>query len=485
MQEPLPSEVQFVGNDDPSRTTAGLLVTVVQKAQEVGFFETLLDGLHVKMKQVVYSHRNKLETLVASMMVGARHISAIQARLVPDTAAAALFGMARFPDQAQVNAFLHAMGPEQVAHLERAHLTLLGRHSRARQREQWVVLPDGRQVLPVDLDQTYLVTRSARAEGAARGYFGRKRGQSGYKKSLALLGGGVQEVLWQRLEPGNEHGQTAVPPLLERLRVLLTGWGIPPEEVLVRGDSEYGSTGCLRQYQAAGVQYVVSGYSPNTAHALVERLGEQVVWQEVGTDSNGAQVWVADAGEQELTGHDDPPGLAPVRTRVVLVRRKSERTRHKHGLGAPGTVTETVVSYEHYCTGLAARAATALQVLKLYDARSTEESFFRAEQDGFGAQYLRTHHRDGQGAFLWLLASAVNLLRWTQHSTLAHTPLEQVGLTRLVTEAMQVPATVVRTTERVIVILPTLARLVRQLVACWEGPTQQLRLPLDWGFNST
>jgi len=460
-------------------------VTVVQKAEEIGFFETLLDGLHLPMKVYCYSHRNKLETLMASIAVGCRHIAEIQTKLVPDTAAAALFGLARFPDQSQLNAFLRACGPEQVAHLEEAHATLLAQHSRAGDRRQWLALPGGRRVVPVDLDQTYLVTRSTRAEGATRGHFGRKRGQVGYKKSLALLGGRVQEVLYQALEAGNVHGNAAVPAILTKLARLLAARGIPPGDVVVRGDSQYGSVGVLRHLQAAGHHYVLSGYTPKTAQRLAAALPPTAVWQLRGIDSNGAWVWSVDAGEQALAADDDRATDPPVRTRVVLVVRVSRRLRKKHGRGAPGAVPETRVSFEHYLTDFPASVLPAEAVLDWYNGRETEESFFRAEQDAFGAHYLRTKDGDGEAAFLWILASTVNLLRWVQHTTLRGTTLEQIGLTRLVTQAMRIPATVERTADTCRVIFPTTVRLVRQLVRRWDLRLQQLTLPLVFASDSS
>ncbi len=79
-----------------------------------------------------------------------------------------------------------------------------------------------------------------------------------------------------------------------------------------------------------------------------------------------------------------------------------------------------------------------------YSHRNKIEGYFRAEQDAFGAQYLRTKDFEGEATFLWLLASTVNLLHWIQHTTLVGTPPEEVGLARLVTEAMRIPTTIIR-----------------------------------------
>ena len=60
-----------------------------------------------------------------------------------------------------------------------------------------------------------------------------------------------------------------------------------------------------------------------------------------------------------------------------------------------------------------------------------------------------------------VLASTVNLLRWVQHTIFHGTVLERLGLARLVTQAMRLPATIVRTADTYRVLFPDTARLVR------------------------
>jgi hypothetical protein len=473
-----------------SETMHGLLMMVAQKASEVQFFDILAKRLNLKMKSVRYTHQNKIETIVAGLAVGCRHISEIQTKLAPDTVAAGFFGMARFPDQSQINTFLRACGPEQVDHLEWAHQALLEANSVAGERSRWLVLADSRRVLPVDLDQMPIATRSKRATGTGKGYFGRKRGNIGYKESVALLGGGVREVLWLRLEPGNTHGQDAVSIVLDRLAALGKALLIAPEEIMGRGDSQYGSVGVIRQFQALGMHYLFKGYTPRTAKRLAEELPETVVWHYLGIDSNGSQVWVADAGEQELRGKDDGQELPPVKTRVVLQVRVAWRLHKKHGRGVPNQVPRKVVTYEHYVTDLPPEALPLVSgepvtVLDVYNGRETEESLFRSEQDALGVHYLRTYKMEGEVAFLWLLASTVNLLRWTQCSKFAGTKVEGVGLTKLVTQVMQIPATIIRTTQALIIGLPESLRLARHLANVWMERELQLPLPLEYACNTT
>ncbi len=487
-----PLEYRLEVGERAGETTHGLLVMLVQRAREIGFFETLSSGLKLKLKEVAYSHRNKLETIVAGIAVGCRHTSEMQTKLVPDTTAAELFGMPRFPDQSQINTFLRRLTEVQVAHLAQAHQTLLEKQSLCADRERWLRLSDGRQVLPVDLDQTPIVTRSTRAKGATSGYFGRKRGNRGYKKSLALLGGGVREVLCLQLEPGNTHAQEAVPTVLASLMRLAKAKRIAPSKFLVRADSQYGSIKVVRLFRASRVHYLVKGYTPNASKRLADDLPETAVWYDQGLDSNGSRVWVADAGVQSLHAEEDRADTPPLKTRVVVAVRVAFRERKKHGRGAPNQVAEKSITYEHYLTDLPARAlpvapfqgsarsmaaAKGPTLLGVYNARETEERFFHSEQDALGVHYLRTYNDTGEAAFLWLAASTVNLLRWTQVSQLAGTQLEEVGLTKLVTQVMQIPATITRTTKAWVITMPVVLRLARHLASSFLQREQQLPLP--------
>lgn len=480
----VPSEVTFQTSRRPNETVSGLLVLVVQTARETSFFETLSQGLNLRLKVVRYTHQNKLETLAAGIVIGCQHTSEINSKLVPDAVAAGLFGMQRFPDQSQINTFLRACGPEQVSALERAHQALLLQYSRAGERASWLELPGGRRVLPVDLDQTPLVTRSERATGTAKGYMGRKRGNVGYKKSVAVLGGDVREVLWQRLEPGDTHGKQAVPLVLQRLAALEQALGLRATDILWRGDSQYGALAEVRQYQAAGCHYVVKGYTPLTARQLADSLPQTAIWNYRGQDSNGSQLWITDLGEVELRSDHDGVGVDAVRTRVVLMVRAGWRRRRKPGKGWRQTVTEKVVSYEHYLTNFTATELAMGAVVDVYNGRETEESFFRGEQDAFGAQHLRTYKGEGEAAFLWILASTINLLRWTQRRRFAGTEVEQAGLTKLVTQVMQIPATIIHQAGVWLVVLPETLCLARKLVNAWLQHHLQLPLPLDLSTNS-
>ena len=155
----------------------------------------LVERLQVKIKAVRYTTLPKAQTLIASVLLGCPHTSAINLRLVPDRVAAQQWGMERFPDQSQINVFRNRMTEENVAQLGQAYHDLLLAHSQLRSAP----------VVDVDLDQSGLRVNGKKFELATKGYFPRRRGSRGYQLSAALASaeGREPEAIAGYLDPGN------------------------------------------------------------------------------------------------------------------------------------------------------------------------------------------------------------------------------------------------------------------------------------------
>src|SRR6185369_6285384 len=98
-------QIVFESSDWYQEQTAhGLLVLAYHQAKEAGFFTALTHHVTLHQKQYDYSVYDKLATLWASIVVGCEHTAQINTKLGPqEQALAALFGLARFPDQSGVN----------------------------------------------------------------------------------------------------------------------------------------------------------------------------------------------------------------------------------------------------------------------------------------------------------------------------------------------------------------------------------------------
>ena len=120
MKDTIPA-VEFALDDDCEYTTSAFLVAVLQWAQEQGVWQPFARLVDVAMKTVIYSPTHKLQTLIASIILGCQYNHDINHRLVPDQVAAAVLGLERFPDQSQCNLLLRRLDAGNLRELEAVH----------------------------------------------------------------------------------------------------------------------------------------------------------------------------------------------------------------------------------------------------------------------------------------------------------------------------------------------------------------------------
>src|SRR4051794_12919976 len=134
-------------------TQHGLLATLYQYAQSIGFFHDW-DRMPLKMKTVIHSPSQKFKTLWASIIAGCQHTSEINCKLgAQEKALAQFLGLLRFPDQSQINRLLGRVNLQFLDWFRELHFELLCRHTLTRLRSLWLRLESGRRVLTADLDQ--------------------------------------------------------------------------------------------------------------------------------------------------------------------------------------------------------------------------------------------------------------------------------------------------------------------------------------------
>ena len=478
-------------------TNHALLVTAYEKAQQIGFFDTIDRHLHVAMRTKQYSPLDKVKTLVASILIGCDHTKQINTELgAHESELAALFGLStgRFPDQSGINRLLHRLTAASVDALRLAAFDLTLAHWRARTRALWLRLPGGRRVLVVDIDQRALVVRGKTFEFAEPGFFGRKRGRRGYQLSLMYLGGQVREVLDEFFDPGATYAGVRMHEMLERLGRLCDALEITRQDVLIRCDAQYGTPAIIAEIISAGFEYLIKGISPARAKKLMKVFGAEVRL-EVARGSEPSEVRrVADAGWLEHTGKAVEGKVPRIRARTILGVWEHE-VAAKGGRPGPtsrakrrreGRERERVATMEYWLTSLEAEDLPAVVAVELYNARQTIEAYFKDEQQALGARHVRTKVWAGAAAFQWLVALSNNLLRWLQQEAWAGTVLEHLGLTRLVKEAMAIGGRIRRARQTVVVTLERRHPLVRCLLANWKplmGPLH--RRPTDAAAGST
>jgi hypothetical protein len=467
---------RFQSTDDwADFTNHGLLVAAHHFVDSLGFFSALDRFLSFPIRKRTYSWQDKLNTLFASILVGCHHTSQINALLGPnERAAAALFGLERFPDQSQINRLLTRASADHVVQMRALHLHLLAAHSRARSRRLWPRLADPHPVLFLDLDQRALTVASNRFELASKGHFGRKRGRWGYQLSLAFLGGALGEVLDEYFDPGNTPAASRVLDLLGSMSTLCRALHIAPSQVVVRGDAQYGTPAIIQKIQAHGFHFLFKGLSSQRARRLLDHVPADSLFHLVDNGSAREPAWMADLGDLLHRHGRTPSPESDITARtLLLVRHVLERPRrrpdpkHRAEAAASGTDRVRVRKVDYFLTSLDPHRLPLALVLPTYHDRSTIERYFYDEAYGLGARQVRTKHAAGQAVFQFLVATTNNLLRWMKHSVFKNTEIERMGMSRLVHCAMQIPARIKRWGDRVLVEFPARHHLVASLAKTW------------------
>lgn len=427
------SNLEYVLDDFSDYTDSAFLVAALQWTQEQGVWQPFKRLLSIDMKTVVYSPLHKVQTLLASILVGCQFNKDINTRLVPDRVAAALLGLERFPDQSQCNLLLRRLDAANLGELEAVHAEHL-------QRYESVPAPRWRGYLLVDIDQCGLVAEGKHYELARKGYFPRRRGVQGYQLSLAWLGQS-QLVLGLRLDSGNVHCSVRLRELVELSAAHL---GAAQRQVIYRIDGGYGTQPQIKWLLAGGRLFLAKG-----AIRAPEKWAAQVpaaAWQSVA-GANGVRVAEAASGPQ-------------VRSIVCEVTAPSGE-RH----------------YSVLLTNLPT-TVDAATLWHLYNGRQTIEAFFKTGRHVYGMSNLRSREFTAIYGFLWLVCITHNLLHWIKQALFAESGLAAISTRQLVEQLGRIPARRERTASGWRLHLPSHHHLARLFVeaVCPQWVQLSLRL---------
>jgi len=99
--------------EEEERVTPALLIPLEMYAQEIGFFDHLRH-LHLDMKAVKHTVRDKGVTQILNIAIGSAYNKDIDTELRPDRQAANAVGQEQFPDQSGINRFLRRFTPVEI-----------------------------------------------------------------------------------------------------------------------------------------------------------------------------------------------------------------------------------------------------------------------------------------------------------------------------------------------------------------------------------
>jgi Transposase DDE domain len=423
-------------DDFTEQTSSAFLVAALHWAADHGFWQPFARLLAIPMKIVTYSPLQKIQTLIASILIGCAYMKDVNTRLVPDRVAAASLGLDRFPDQSQLNLLLRRLDAANIGELEAIHAEHLARFA------SFPALPHWHNYLFVDIDQLGLVATGKTYQFTALGYFPHRRGERGYQVGAAFLGSS-QVTLALRLDPGNTHCTTRFHDLLAASEARCAAAPGCPRRVY-RVDAGYGGWPQLDWLLAHDYLFLAKAptHKPQAWAAQVA----PAAWQEV-PDQPGVRV-------AELGGER---GLR----RIVCAR----------------TDAAGKTEYAVLVTNLPAAHFDAVALWELYNERQTIEAFFKTGRGVYGLSNLRSRQFLATYGFLWLVFITHNLLQWVK-ADLFGAGGASVGTRELVEQVGRIPARRERTAQGWRLLLPSQDRLARWFVQLLRPQWCQLALPL-------
>ncbi len=421
--------ITFDTGEFEEEKTSAWLAGFLKFAQTIEVFE-LLEQVKVKMKEIDYTVHQKMITLLLSIVIGCRYTSDINEKLVPDTVAANILDMGRFPDQSQINELIRRIDSNGIKQLKNVHHQLFMQNAQCLSSTGFVV---------VDIDQSGLIANGKTYELAQKGYFCKKKNQKGYQLSAAFCGD-KSETISMYLDSGNNHCSARFGNLVNDILVKFSDIK-KDNRLILRVDSGYGSDDNLITIKNK-ILFVAKAYSTVRATNIAKTIGKQD-WDEV---DECVDVY-------EIPNTD---GL-----RYIIVRTLTRKGDFE---------------YTMLVSNIPLVKMSALEMFHFYNQRQTIEAFFKTCKNVYHIKNLRTRKFEGIQAFLWMVFITHNLLSWFKSTMLSDTKFEGVGTKTLVEKLGSIVAEVRKTGGTIKVILPQISVLARKFVECMQPKHKQLSL---------
>ncbi len=422
--------ITFTTGEFKEEKTSAWLVAFIKFSQTTGALN-LLEQVKVKMKEVDYSVHQKMITLLLSVVIGCRYTSDINEKLVPDTVAANMFDMDRFPDQSQVNDLIRRIDNKGVDQLKSVHHQMFMQNAQCLSSADFVV---------VDIDQSGLIANGKTYEVAQKGYFSKKKNQKGYQLSAAFCGGEASETISLYLDSGNTHCGARFDDLVKDALVKLRDIA-KDNRLILRMDSGYGSDDNIKNIRHR-VLFVAKAFSTVRPTNIAKGI-KKSDWEEVDGCVDVFELPVTD-------------GL-----RHIIVRTLTRKGDFE---------------YTMLVSNVSLQEMSAIEMFHFYNKRQTIEAFFKSCKNVYHIKNLRTRKFDGIHAFLWIVFITHNLISWFKSTLLSETKLEGVGTKTLVEKLGSIVAAVRRRADTIEVTLPHISALARKFVECMQPKYEQLSL---------
>jgi len=321
--------------DDPNLVSCVGLVAVMALAQRSGLATLLAERLTIAAKGGVNAAA-KVLALIAGMVCGADSIDDMD--LLRHGGMGRLFDGIRAPST--LGTFLRAFTFGHVRQLDAVAAGLLARLAAATP-----VLPDAREVVLVDIDDTVRQTYGYAKQGAGRGYTGIK----GLNALLATVSTPISAPLIAatRLRKGSTNSARGAATLLADALATIGRCGATGL-VIVRADSAYYGYEIIDACRRAGARFSVTARLTPTVVRAITSIDEQA-WTPIRYPNaiydEDEQRWVSDAEVAEVgfTAFTNRRRGEHVTARLIV-----RRVRRLNPATVPAGQTEAFAVYRYH-----------------------------------------------------------------------------------------------------------------------------------------
>lgn len=393
-----PEDVEVVLEPLHGHTRYAPLAVIGYWLRRVGYLDPLWATLDWPVRAYKHTVVQKLETLLASMLVGNRAIYQINTSIRPDLPLAHAWGQDQFVEQSIVADLLDKATPVQVEQLQQGITRLMREHSRALRHDfaHWLL---------IDYDTTGLLV-SKHAEGSEKGYFTGHRNRYG-RHLVRVAAPAYHETIGSFMYPGRTLAFSTLKPVMKALEERLPLTKEQRQRTIVRTDAGIGTDANIDWLLSQDYRVLSKGFS-HTRAAAQARL--------VATDD-----WLLDPNQERWIAPAPAPRRYGRKVQVYVMRWQS-KSGYRYG-----TLVNSVP------------ALPMLSAWRLCDGRGAVEVEIRADKQGLKLPKRRKHRLPAQVMLVLLTDVAHNLLSWLHAATLADGPCSDFGALRMVEDLLCIP----------------------------------------------
>jgi hypothetical protein len=400
------------------------LAAVGLEVRRRGIFRPVVEEVHIGQKTVKHTPVDKLQDALLALMAGARGMVEINSRVREDIALQRAFGRQGCAEQSVVQETLSACTAENVAQMQVAMQRIYRQYSQGYRhpfQRKWLILDGDLSGRPC----------GKQAEGAHKGYFGSQRNHRGRQMGY-MLATDYQEVVVERLYPGQEQLSLALPELLQATAETLSLDVAKRRRTIVRLDAGGGSVQDVKYLLSQEYRFIGKDYSAARHRKLVRNIQ---TWFPDPHDAQREVAWVAEPCE---TLYGQP-------LQRVAVRCRKKNGQYAYGIILSNLSVEDVLALTAQSHKLASDPQAALLAyVYFYDQRGGGvETAIKEDKQGLGTGKRNKKSAAGQEMLLLLETLAHNILVWVRNWLRPLSPkIAAYGFLRLERDVLAIPGRV-------------------------------------------